>query len=146
MGSLEWKQKVGLKKGPFEEPLTQERVQDFWGALGVVDRGRARGVPPTFLTVCRQGEFELFQEFGVPLSSLLHAGQEYRYFGEIEVGDVLIFETTLKEVLEKKGKSGLMRFLVFETAVQARKSGGGVVRVALSNTNVVIKVSEKAAS
>ncbi len=146
MVNLEWKARIGLKKGPFEESVTRERVQAFWGALGVSDKPDSREVPPTFLTICRQGEFELFQDFGVPLTSLLHAGQEYRYFGAIEVGDVLVFETTLKEVFEKKGKSGSMCFLVFETQVQARKSDGRLELVAQSSTNVVLKIIVKEAS
>jgi hypothetical protein len=69
------------------------------------------------MTCLRAGEFELFSRFGIPLSSLLHAEQNYRYETGIEAGDELEFETRLTQALEKRGAKGAMHFLTLDTEV-----------------------------
>lgn len=111
---------AGLKSTPKTVTVTEERLQAFCAAVGAKYRGFA---PPTFLTVCREGEFDLLADMGIRLAQAIHADQEYTYEEPILPGDVLKFESTLAKVLEKRGSSGAMKFLVFETQLTAVRSG-----------------------
>ena len=94
----------------FLHEVTQEKIKKFCIAVGASDDSVA---PPTYFTVCRHGEFELFQVLGISLSSVLHADQEYTYESEVRAGEVISFQTTLVSVMEKRG--GALRFLTLET-------------------------------
>lgn len=114
MQDLSLKSKVGTKVGPYEDSASVERLAAFAQAVGA--KSRQYGLP-TFLTVCRKGEFELLQKLNIPLSRVLHGEQEYVFENQIQPGSNLIYETTLATVLEKKGTTP-MQFMVFETVVK----------------------------
>src|SRR5437762_3367019 len=120
-----------MKAGPYRETLTAERIRGF--AKSVCAQTRAV-VPPTLLTICRRGEFELFGKLGFKLSQVLHAEQEYVYEKAIPAnGDLnLSYETTLAQAFEKKGASGSMKFFVFETRVE---------NIGTTRTTVIVKES-----
>ena len=129
MAPIELKSKVGQKVGPFVDAATSERIAAFVSAIGGVARAE---VIPTFLTVCRKGEFELLQKLGIPLSQVLHGEQEYILDSPIEAGKDLVYETKLAQVHEKKSAHGLLQFMIFETAVRG---------VGVAKSNIILRSS-----
>jgi hypothetical protein len=135
------KDQVGRKVGPYEESADPERIDRFRRAVGAAPGSAA---PPTFLTICRKGEFALFEKFGFKLSNVLHAEQLYAYGEPILAGDRLVYETWLANALEKSGSSGKMRFLTFETEVMVfRKGAPGFLRAGGARTTIVVRGSEE---
>jgi hypothetical protein len=99
--ALELKSKEGARSKIYSETVTGERISKFSRAVGA--EAHPNGIaPPTFMTVFRKGEFELFASLGLKLESLLHAEQLYDYRSDIRSGDRIEFHTTLSHVLEKK--------------------------------------------
>lgn len=117
---MELKSFVGKTFGPYVEEVPAQRLSAFARSVGAQDTGMA---PPTFLTVCRRGEFEAFQAAQVPMSRLLHGEQEYTYHSPIHAGEQIRYETKLANVLEKRGSASPMQILIFETQVQAGRDG-----------------------
>jgi hypothetical protein len=124
------KDHVGEQSSRHEETADAERVEAFRQAVGAL----GQGVPPTYVTRCRVGEFELMQKLGIQLNQLLHGEQEYSYEADIEVGDQLSYTTRLAEVLEKRE----LKFLVFETEIEAARSGRKA-RAAVARTTVILR-------
>jgi hypothetical protein len=129
--------KIGTESGPFREKITLEKIMRFRKAVGAGE-SQAEVAPPTFMTVLRAGEFEMFSQLGIPLSGLLHAEQEYSLSAPIRAGEELEFRTTLVQAAEKRGRSGAMHFLVVETVVSALKPGGPTA-VGVSRSTVVYR-------
>jgi len=74
--------------------------------------------PPTFSTVAVLWSgtlFKAFHELKMPLSRIMHAEQEYEYFCPILPGDTLHAVMEVKSIVERKGKSGTMDFVLLET-------------------------------
>ena len=123
---LSLKSQIGKVVGPYYDLVSQERITAFCRAVGTEEGFFA---PPTFLTVFRKGEFELFQLLGIDLSHVLHAEQEYQYDCLIQAGDQIEFETVVLNVLEKQGSTGFMQFLTFETRFKTKRLLQEVVEV-----------------
>lgn len=115
--------RIGEKTGRLREKITAERIAAFRRSVGA-ETGPVDVAPPTFMTVLRSGEFELFKKFGVPLSALLHAEQTYTYAEPIRAGDELEFETKLAQAMSKQGSKGTMHFMTFETEVAVLRADG----------------------
>ena len=128
--------RIGEQAGPFTETITAERLARFRAAVGL----SAGGMPPTFLTRFRVGEFEIFKRLAIPLSSVLHAEQAYAYDQPLLDGDEVRYETTLTQVAEKKGGTGpfTMSFLTLETRFLAAR-GRTEVPIGMSRTVVVVR-------
>lgn len=133
MSSL--KSKIGKRVGPYRDTITQDRMSAFCQAIGVPI---ASSAPPTFLTVFRRGEFDLFEELGIALPKVLHAEQEYQYDAPLLAGDRIRFETTVTQALEKNGSSGHMQFITFETRFHSERQSSDVY-IGQSKTTVVIR-------
>ena len=129
------KSQVGMRSGPYRDEVTPNRILAFCQALGIPEGHTA---PPTFLTLFRRGEFDLFQKLGIDLARILHAEQEYRYENSIQAGDGIRFETTIANVLEKQGSSYHMQFIIFETEVHAERNSQ-TLRVGKTKTTVVVR-------
>ena len=154
------KKSVGEKIGPFEFRVSPAWVPVFGAAvksqcyLAAAGQGIGGASPtsgtmdalPTFLTVLRQGEFDLLQKFGIPLSTILHGEQEYEYLEPISPGDLLKYTTAIQQVHEKRGSSkssvggDLLQFLVLETEVH----GSGGRKVALTRSTLIIRTPNPA--
>jgi hypothetical protein len=116
----------GEKTDIIREKVSAKRIADFRASIGAAPGADA---PPTFMTVFRAGEFELFRRFGIELSSLLHADQTYILGAPIRAGDEIEYSTELVQVLEKRGSKGAMHFMTLETeffivAAAGRTSAG----------------------
>jgi acyl dehydratase len=134
---LSLKSEVGKQVGPYSDEVTAERIVNFCKAIGSTAFNEG---PPTFLTVFRKGEFDLFNQLGFDLSQVLHAEQEYDYENPVIAGDRVEFKTALTQVLEKQNSRSFMQFLTFETEFQAQRESV-VVRIGKSKTTIVIRGS-----
>lgn len=128
----------GERSSRHTETLTLERVRAFAHAVASTT-GPLAGVPPTFPTCFRHGEFELFEKLGIPLAAVLHAEQEFHYQREFLSGETVSFDSVLEHVLEKKGdpakKRAGMAFLTFSTKIVDSKNEP----VAVSRTTIVVR-------
>ncbi len=102
-----------MKSDLIRDQVPYERVQEFAQAVGAKVIGDE--VPPTYITIFRDGEFSLLERLGIPLAKVLHADQEYQYDLPVRAGDEIEYVTELVQVLEKHGRAGSMSFLTFET-------------------------------
>ena len=70
--------------------------------------------PPTFPTVFGFEGGRVLEGLDISYSRLLHGEQEYEYFKPIMAGDTISFATEITDVMEKKGKSGVMDIITSE--------------------------------
>ncbi len=82
----------------YEAPLVPEHVAKFSKVIGY----SGQSVPPTFYTFFRWGEFEWLRRMGIPLENIVHTEQVYTYHSEIDPGVVLIAETEVSRVRERR--------------------------------------------
>lgn len=80
--------------------------------------------PPTFLVtmLAEPPDFAAALDYG---AGWLNAGDRFEYVQPIHAGDELRSQSRLTNAYEKKGSTGLMLFLVFETAF--RNAAGDLV-------------------
>lgn len=74
-------------------------------------------VPPTFafVSIMWNGIFLLaINDLDIEFARIMHAEQDYEYYSEIFPGDTLMGVMQVKEITEKKGKSGSLDFIQFE--------------------------------
>ncbi len=122
----------GITSGSYEELATAERLELFRSAVG------ASSAVPTFLTVCRQGEFELLTQVGIPIRRILHTEQEYLYQERVIAGDRLVYRTQLAQVLAKgRGERGL-QFLTFVTEIDIHR-GDQELKAGQAKTTIVVR-------
>lgn len=125
----------GQRSRVYREEIPVARIADFYRAIGVEPRAEA---PPSFMTVCRKGEFELFETLGIPLDRVLHADQEYTFDEPIRGGDTVEYSTELVTALEKRSAKGQMLFLSVESTVEIDR-GGQRLRAGSARSTVVVK-------
>jgi len=129
---------IGRRFERFSFVVEQAKVDELCFALRdanpLYKRSEARGrvpVPPTFLNSSIQTAItgrNPVDVLGVSRKRALHAGQEYEYLQTVYVGDTLVGETTLTEVIEKQGRSGRVRFFTLETRFSRDAQEVAVVR------------------
>lgn len=129
------KSQVGTTSSSYDEKVSADLISAFYQALGVPEKEVA---PPTFLTRCRKGEFELFQKLKIDLTHILHAEQEYQYEGALKSGDVIHYETVLTQVLEKQGSKTAMQFVTLETQFRAQRNSESF-SVGKAKTTIVVR-------
>ena len=112
--------------------VTEERLKEFAASIGALSIQDL----PTFLTVLRDGEFEVVERMGISLSQILHGEQEYTLNSAVQPGDEISYFTTLMNVHEKKGKSSTLHVLLLETDFVETKSDRDV---GTSKTTFVIR-------
>ncbi|MGF1504706.1 MAG: MaoC family dehydratase N-terminal domain-containing protein [Anaerolineae bacterium] len=87
-------------------------------------------LPPTIITVVSfwggEGLESALQQIGVDIWSVLHAEQEYEFHEPFYVGDTITGRTHVADIYERKGRSGELTFVIFETAF-ANQHGSPVV-------------------
>ncbi len=133
---MDLKQYIGIKSASNKYEITEKWLGDFSSSVGRPYSSKT--APPTFMTVCRTGEFELFQKMGVPLSRVLHAEQEYLFENPITAGGEIEFVTELAQVLSKKNTTGAMHFMIFETIVSFTQ-GGKTVKAGSARSTMVMR-------
>ncbi len=122
------KNKIG-KKYPFTWMVERGKIRELVEAIGDdnpiyknAEAAREKGyknivAPPTFafVSVMWSGVFlRAINDLGIEFARIMHAEQGYEYYNEIFPGDTLIGVMEVKEIIEKKGKSGDLDFIQFE--------------------------------
>ncbi len=82
----------------YEAPVVSEHVAQFSKVIGY----ERPGIPPTFYTFYRWGEFEMLRRLGIPLEKIVHTEQVYTYHASIQPGVVLIAETEISRFRERR--------------------------------------------
>jgi acyl dehydratase len=139
----------GKRYPPFEYEVCKEKIREYALAVGednpvYFDRERARAAgfrdvaaPPMFAVVYSAGSISpavLDPEVGINFAMLVHGGQEFVWGEPVCAGDVIITETSVKDISERGG----MGFYVFES-LSRNQDGREVVRGTW--TNIVRGVS-----
>lgn len=132
----------GMSYPPFSYQLEPQKLTEFLLAIGEDNpafTGKNAALPPTFATVFTfwgGGNLEhRLKAMGVEMFNVLHAEQEYEYFSPMHIGDTITAQTVLSDVYEKRGRSGEMQFLEFET-VYANQDG---VRVLVDRATIIVR-------
>ena len=92
--------------------------------------------PPTFLTVIamqQENPYEYLEKINVSLSSVLHAGQDYKYFHPIYSEDVIEMKYRIDDVFQRK--NGEITFIVF----RAKYKNQDGVKIAESVSTLAIR-------
>jgi len=129
------KSQIGKTSSAFCEEVTPQRISAFCKAIGAKESTQA---PPTFLTVLRRGEFELFQSLGIELSRVLHTDQEYEYENPILAGDSVRFVSTVANILEKSRSQASFQFVTLETEYYVLR-GSQSFRAGKGKTTVLVR-------
>lgn len=132
---MDLKSLIGQKLGPYPEKADPKRIQDFQKTVCSTVHGDWE-VPPTFMTVCRQGEFDWVDRLGFEISEVLHGEQEYEYVHPVRLGEEVVYETTLTNLMEKRSSKGVMIFLIMATEIFEKKNHRLCVR---SKTTFIIR-------
>ncbi|MBN23184.1 MAG: hypothetical protein CL678_18000 [Bdellovibrionaceae bacterium] len=104
---------VGLTACTQHYRIDSDRVDAFRNAI----ESNCKKIPPTYVTIFRDGEFELLDKLKIPLNQILHAEQEYEYIEDLILNENYTVQTVFVKCVEKKGKSGRMAFLTFESRI-----------------------------
>ena len=104
---------------------------------GYAKKSRYGGViaPPTFPTTFGFEGGRVLEGLDINHSRLLHGEQEYEYFRPIMAGDVISFSTTITDVAEKEGRSGVMDIITTEMTGHNQKDE----KVFVGRSTVVIR-------
>lgn len=123
------KNKIG-KKYTFTWLVEKGKIREFAEAIGDdnpiykdAEVARKQGYKdivamPTFAfaSVIWTGTFHrVVNDLDIDFARIMHAEQEYEYYQEIFPGDELQGVIEVKQITEKKGKSGNLEFVQFET-------------------------------
>ena len=83
----------------YEAFVDKNHVAEFARIVGYT----GKGIPPTFFTFFRWGEFTWLTRMNVALETIVHTEQEYAYHSDIEAGVTLIAETEVTQLRERRG-------------------------------------------
>ena len=78
---------------------------------GKKSRYKQNIAPPTFPRVF---DFGTIEGLNLPKAGLIHGEQHYHYKRPLYVGEDVYCYTVIKDYYEKKGKNGMMGFLVYD--------------------------------
>lgn len=146
------KSKLGMEFPVYTMAVEKTKVAEFAAAVALKDstaeidpiyydeeaakKAGYKGipVPPTFMTSCffwTDGLMGIVKALGVDLGKLLHSEEEYEYFGNVYVGDVITRKMKVVEMYERGKRDRIGRFVdvtVLETEV-INQRGELVVKV-----------------
>tara|TARA_B110000003_G_scaffold272867_1_gene309560 strand:- start:1812 stop:2261 length:450 start_codon:yes stop_codon:yes gene_type:complete len=92
--------------------------------------------PPTFLTVIamqQDNPYEYLNNINIPLSRVLHAGQEYSYYQPVYVGDEIRMKYKIEDIYERK--NGEITFIDFRSTYTNQNN----IKVAKSLSTLAIR-------
>ena len=116
----------GRKYPEVKFELTRLWIRDYKAALGYNQAQISNDsfVPSTFVGCLRDSEFMAFENLGIDLSQLLHAGQRYSFINAARIGDTISSQTEIRRVVSKKGRHGPMVFMDFGNVFRRRAHVG----------------------
>jgi len=114
---------IGYTLPAFTVAATPERIAKFRAAIGET-AGDIRVAPPTFMKMV-EGEHNssrrILDTLAVDLRRVLHAEQQFDYFGPILAGDQLDVVRRVADIYERK--NGQMEFIVIESTIAHAERG-----------------------
>ena len=140
---------VGRRSEPVRNVVERDAVRLFAGAIAdpsplyrdeeVAKRSRYGRLlaPPTFPRTFDYGRIEGLE---LPPAGLIHGEFRISYRRPILVGDELLCHLTLKDSYDKRGRRGLLGFLLFERTGESPDGG----RVFTTNDTVVVTEAVRA--
>jgi acyl dehydratase len=140
-----YKEFVGLRSGPVRNPVERGAVRRFAEAIAdpsplyvdeeVAEKSRhgALLAPPTFPRTFDYGDIE---GLTLPPAGLIHGEFRVAYERPLLVGEEVICRMQLEDSYDKRGRRGLLGFLVFE------RTGESPDGERIFTTNDVVVVTE----
>ncbi len=116
--------KVGWEGPERSSTVEAGHVRRFCEAVGEDPARWTEAVPPTFLVTLwtETPQIPEVLEYG---RGWLNGGDRFSYLEPVRVGDIILSKTVLRDAYEKRGSTGALLFLEFET--EYRRPGGAVV-------------------
>ncbi len=96
-----------------------------------------KGIPLTYCTLFRHGEYAWLEKLGIEVRELLHGEQEYEFKEPLQVSKPLTVLTKLASIKERKTAQTSLAFVVLSSDVLCE----GKVAVVSKTTFVVRRVS-----
>jgi len=115
---------IGRESEPVINRIEAESVRRFAEAI---DAPNVEDVPPTFVMTLRSG---IIPGLELPEKGLIHARQQFTYYQQIAIGDVVSCTRRIADIFERRGGLGLMTFVVQE--MTGRNIAGDLVFTATS--------------
>jgi acyl dehydratase len=121
---------IGRKAEGASISIDAESVKDFARGVGETnplyfdeEAARAAGydnvvAPPTYpiAFMAESMNADLFFDLNLNMPSLVHGGQEFEYYRPVVAGEKLTLEGRIADIWEKRGRSGILDFVVMEAA------------------------------
>jgi hypothetical protein len=106
--------RIGTDGPSTEATVEAGHVKRFAEAIGDPNPRWAKEAPPTFLVALAPASVHLAEaeEYG---KGWLNGGNRFEYFEPVKVGDRITATGRVADVYEKKGSSGGLLFIIFET-------------------------------
>lgn len=109
------KSRVGWRGDEHLELVEAGHVRRFCEAIGDDDPRWLVEAPPTFVVALGGGETPQLPEALEYGKGWLNGGDRFEYLEPIRIGDEIRSQTVLTDVYEKRGGSGSLLFLIFDT-------------------------------
>jgi hypothetical protein len=106
--------RIGWRSEERQERVEAGHVRRFCEAIGDTDPRWLEEAPPTFLVAFGNETPSIPEalEYG---KGWLNGGDRFEYLEPVRIGDVIRSRTVLTDVYEKRGSSGNLLFLIFDT-------------------------------
>jgi hypothetical protein len=102
------KEIIGRKSEPVINRIELEQVRRFTEAIGIPFKGN---FPPTFIMTLKSGNIPGLE---MPIQGAIHAGQKFKYYRRISIGDIVVCTRRVVDHFVRQGKSGNMTFITQE--------------------------------
>jgi len=106
--------RIGVDGPPTHATVEAGHVKRFAEAIGDPNPRWSGEAPPTFLVALAPAALHL-EEAEAYGKGWLNGGNRFEYFEPVKVGDTITATGRVADVYEKKGSSGNLLFIVFET-------------------------------
>ena len=106
--------RIGVAAPPVEVTVEAGHLKRFAEAIGDSNPRWVTEAPPTFLVAVAPGSVHLpeAEEYG---EGWLNGGNRFEYFEPVRAGDRITATGRVVDVYEKRGSSGSLLFIIFET-------------------------------
>ena len=121
------KARIGWQSEASKAVVEEGHVRRFCEAIGDDNPRWREEVPPTFVVALASDTPQIPEALAYG-KGWLNGGDRFEYLEPIRIGDEIQSRTVLVDAYEKRGSSGNLLFLIFETEFQNR-DGRTAVRV-----------------
>jgi hypothetical protein len=108
------KSRIGVDGEPVTATIEAGHVKRFVEAIGDPNPRWTKEAPPTFLVAIAPVSLHM-ADAEVYGTGWLNGGNRFEYLAPVLIGDVITARGHVADVYDKRGSSGAMLFIVFET-------------------------------